>query len=312
MTKLKFAEHSPQAKIFKQLIKYAGKFIFHENTPYEPTRKILDVFSNLVELPEGAERSSVTINGIEADWWTPAQHIPGRVLIYSHGGGYTLFSKDTHKGLIAKLATEFQAQAIAFNYRLAPEYKFPAPVHDGLSLYRHLLEKGIISPEHTILAGDSAGGGLTLALMLAMKDEKLPLPKAAVLLSPLTDLSASSASMSENAEKDVMLSQAIISKFNREYLAHHEVHHPYASPLFGDLKGLPPIFIQAVTDEVLRDDSTRLADKLHEAGVPHHLEMWKGLFHVFQIAWPYLTEAEHAITRMGEFVSEVFAGEFHG
>jgi len=217
-----------------------------------------------------------------------------------------MFSRRTHQGISTRLAQELSAQAIVYDYRLAPEHPFPAAIDDALTVYRYVLNQGY-APRNIIFAGDSAGGGITFGLMLAARDAGLPLPGLAIGLSPWVDMTASGISMRENAEKDVMLKPTGIAKFAMKYLGATNPKHPYASPLYGDLKGLPPVMLQAAGDEILRDDSVRLAIALREAGVHVELDVWPGLFHVFEFAWRWLPQAEEGMIKIGDFVRRHFA-----
>lgn len=294
-------------QVTKQVVGAATKFAFNERTPLPMLRKLIDQIGVIVRPAPDCELQQGIIDTIPFDFWTPAKLEPGRIIIYSHGGGYTMFSRRTHRSLASRLAQELEAQAIVYDYRLAPEHKFPAAIEDALTVYKHVLSLGY-EPQKIIFAGDSAGGGITFALMLAARDLGLPLPGLAIGLSPWVDMTASGFSMRENAAKDVMLSPAGIAKFALKYLpSGNDVKHPYASPLFADLKGLPPVMLQAAGDEILRDDSVRLAAALREAGVKVELDVWPGLFHVFEFAWRWLPQADESMVKIGEFVRRHFA-----
>lgn len=295
-----------RTNITKQIVGLATQFAFNDSIPLPALRKVIDQMRFLARPPKGCELQTGHVGHIAYDFWTPPQFEPGRLLLYSHGGGYIMFSHRTHRGLAARLAEEFAAQAIVHDYRLAPEHRFPAAIDDALSVYRHVLEQGY-DPAKIILAGDSAGGGITFALMLAARDAGLPLPGLAIGISPWVDMTASGQSMRENADKDVMLKPSDIEAFREKYLADGDTKHPYASPLFADLKGLPPVMLQAAGDEILRDDSVRLAAALRDARVAVELDVSPGLFHVFEFAWRWLPQSNDAIVRMGDFVRRHFS-----
>jgi epsilon-lactone hydrolase len=292
--------------VTKWAVGLATRFAFNERTPLPMLRKLIDQIGVIVRPAADCELQEGVIDTVPFDFWTPAKLEPGRIIIYSHGGGYTMFSRLTHRSLASRLAQELEAQAIVYDYRLAPEDKFPAAIDDALLVYKHVLGLGY-DPQKIILAGDSAGGGITFALMLAARDAGLPLPGLAIGLSPWVDMTASGFSMRENADKDVMLKPAGIARFALKYLGAAEPRHPYASPLFADLTGLPPVMLQAAGDEILRDDSVRLAAALREAGVKVELDVWPGLFHVFEFAWRWLPQAEEGIVKIGEFARRHFA-----
>ncbi|HRP68442.1 MAG TPA: alpha/beta hydrolase, partial [Turneriella sp.] len=246
-------EQDIRAKIAKRIVSAGARFAFNERTPLPTLRWIIDQIRFIERLAPDVELTEGVVDLIEYDFFTPATFQPGRILLYSHGGAYTMFSHRTHRSLVSRLALEFNAQAIAHNYRLAPEHPFPAAVDDTIRIYQYLLSLGY-APANIIAAGDSAGGGLTFAFMLAARDKGLPLPRFAIGISPWVDLTAVGDSMQENKATDVMLSPEGIKKFGLRYVQDvNKLKHPYASPLFADLRGLPSVFLQAAGDEILRD-----------------------------------------------------------
>jgi acetyl esterase/lipase len=295
-----------RTKITKQLVGLATRFAFNEATPLSTLRTLVNQLGRLVAPPAGIELQEGEVDGIPYDFWTPENLEPGRIMLYSHGGGYTMFSRRTHRSLVARLAQEAAAQAIVYDYRLAPEHPFPAAIEDALMVYKYVLRAGY-DPKKIIFAGDSAGGGITFALMLAARHEGLPLPGLAIGLSPWVDMTLSGTSMRENADTDVMLTPTVVEHFREKYLGLGDPKHPYVSPLFADLKGLPPVMLQAAGDEILRDDSVSFAAALRAAGVKVELDVWPGLFHVFELAWRWLPESEEAIVKIGDFVRRHFS-----
>ncbi|MCX7633285.1 MAG: alpha/beta hydrolase [Turneriella sp.] len=292
-----------RAFALKQLVGAGTRTVFSQRLPRPLMRSLLDALAMAIPPAAGVNLEEGRLGQVPCDFWTPQNFQPGRLLLYCHGGGYTLFSRKTHRVLVSRLAQEFAAQAVAFDYRLAPEHRFPAAVEDALSVYRELLARGF-APEKMVFAGDSAGGGLTFALLLAAKDAKLPLPALAVGISPWLDLTLSGYSHVENRDKDPMLVPENTQKLRDDYLGDADARNPYASPLFGNLAGLPPVMLQAAGDETLRDDSVLFAAALRQAGVIVELDICPGLFHDFQIFWQVLPEAEAAIRRMGQFVRQ--------
>jgi monoterpene epsilon-lactone hydrolase len=223
-------------------------------------------------------------------------------VLYLHGGGYYFCSPRTHRPITYALATGARARVFALDYRLAPEYPFPAAVDDALAAYRALLEQGIA---HTsiVLAGDSAGGGLALATLVALRDAGDLLPAAAVVFSPWTDLAATGHSIVSNTERDVMFHGASIGPAAQIYLGDASATDPLASPLYADLHGLPPLLIQASDSEVLRDDALRFAQRAREAGVEVQLETWPDTPHAWQIFAQWLPEARTALGRACVFIT---------
>lgn len=245
-------------------------------------------------------REAVDAGGVPGEWFTPAEYTADRVLFYLHGGGYVIGSPQTHAALISDVAKACRARCLAIDYRLAPEHKHPAQVEDALAAYRWLLAQGH-DPAQMIVAGDSAGGGLTLALLLAARDAALPLPAAAVCLSPWTDLAATGESLDTRGHLDPMLDKRGVITFARMLLHETDATHPLVSPLYGDLTGLPPLLIHVGGAEILHDDSTRLAERAKEAGVDVTLEIWDEMMHVFHFYGSMLEESREAIQKIGHF-----------
>ncbi|TBU37593.1 Alpha/Beta hydrolase protein [Dichomitus squalens] len=229
-----------------------------------------------------------------------------RIVLYLHGGAYYMFSAATHRLLTITLSKHLDARLFALDYRLAPETRFPGPLHDAVSCYRRLIDDLHIPPENIVIAGDSAGGGLTLALLMYLRDNDYPLPSGAILISPWVDLTMSCESWDSNADYDIVPMPQPGDHLNPIlcYLGEHMekyLTHPYASPLFGDFKGLPPLLIQAGEAEVLRDEITLLAHKASLAGVEVRYELYEDMVHVFQ-SLPFLEAAEYAFRSCAEFV----------
>ena len=214
-----------------------------------------------------------------------------------------LGSLDTHAELMARLAAACRAPVLGLDYRLAPEHPHPAAVEDAVASYRRLLDQGI-GPEAIVLGGDSAGGGLVLACLLALRDAGSPLPAGAILFSPWTDLTASGASTQSRAELDPMVAAELLNPMAHHYAGDQALNDPLVSPLFGDLTGLPPLLIQVGDHEILLDDSTRLAERATSAGVDVTFECYPGAFHVFQ-SMPQLPESAEALATVASFFDRV-------
>ncbi|OWJ63263.1 alpha/beta hydrolase [Paraburkholderia caledonica] len=225
-------------------------------------------------------------------------------VLYLHGGGYYFCSPRTHRSIVFGLATRANAPVFSLDYRLAPEHRFPAALDDATAAYRHLIAEGT-APESIVIAGDSAGGGLALATLVALRDAGDPLPAGAVLFSPWTDLAATGASIVDNDGADPMFSGPAIAKAAKVYLGDMPATHPYASPVYADLRGLPPLFMMAGSTEVLLDDSRRVAANARAAGVDCELEVWKKMPHVWPIFAPFIPEANRALDRAAAFVGRV-------
>lgn len=236
-----------------------------------------------------------------AEWLSVAD--PQRVVLYFHGGGYFFCGLKTHRPTCAYLARTAQARVLSVDYRMAPEHVFPAAVDDAVAWWRELLEQGI-SPANVVFAGDSAGGGLALACMVAAREQGLPMPAGAVLFSPWTDLSCSGETMKTLADADVMFVASSLPQAAALYLGDQPATTPLASPLFADLSGLPPLLIYASTHEILLDDSRRLHARAQAQGVTSTLELKAKMPHV----WPtmlMLPEARATLKACGTFITRV-------
>lgn len=242
------------------------------------------------------------IEGLHAEWITAPGATAERVILYLHGGAYIFGSVNTHRIVVTNLSRVTKARVLIVEYRLAPEHPFPAAIDDALIAYRWLLSQEI-SPKRLAVAGDSAGGGLTVALLVAARDVGEPLPAAAVCLSPFVDMALTGASMKTKARADVILPTDLIPPVVKVYLGEADPYSPLASPLYADLHSLPPLLIQVGTDEVLLDDAVRLAAQARAAGVEVTLEVWDGMFHAWQTVGNMLPEARQAMARIGQFVS---------
>jgi monoterpene epsilon-lactone hydrolase len=245
----------------------------------------------------------VTANGVPAEWITAPGADISRNVLYLHGGGYTIGSIKTHRCLAGWISRAARARVLIIDYRLAPEHPFPAAVDDSLAAYRWMLDAGLTASRITI-AGDSAGGGLAVATLLAIRDARLPLPAAGVCLSPWVDMEGTGESMKTKADVDPMVASGNLGDMAAAYLGGKDPKTPLASPLYADLRGLPPLLIQVGTAEVLLDDSRRLAERARAAGVEVTYEPWEHMIHVWQIFVPMLDEAKQAVERIGQYIRE--------
>jgi acetyl esterase/lipase len=253
------------------------------------------------KLPDRVETQAVDAKGVSAEWvrWRGSQN--DAVILYLHGGGYVFGGLDSHRGLAWRLAKASDSEVLVVDYRLAPEHLFPAAVDDAIASYQWLLAQGV-SAERLIVAGDSAGGGLAVALMIQLKKQGLPQPKAAVLLSPWTDLSLSGESVQANAQADAMLSPQALKRFRDLYLGDGDPVSPLASPLFGDLAELSATYVVVGSHEVLRDDSERFVEKLKAAGGQAQIKVWSKMPHVFPLLAPLIPEGAKAIEDIADFI----------
>jgi epsilon-lactone hydrolase len=243
----------------------------------------------------------VSAGGVDGEWIVPADAPRDKAILYFHGGGFRLGSIASHRDLIARIAEASRCRVLAINYRLAPEYRFPAALEDALTAYAWMLEQGL-APRDIALVGDSAGGNLVLTTMLSLRDRGQPLPAAGVLMSPWTDLAATGESYQDRATADPIHQRSMILALAKGYIGEDgDVSNPLASPLHADLKGLPPLLIHAGDRETVRDDATMLAEKAETAGVDVELKVWDGMIHVFQM-FPEISQAREAIAAVAAFL----------
>ena len=254
-------------------------------------------------LDDDIETERVGVNGIPAEWIIAPESQENRVVLYLHGGGYLFGSARTHRVMLAHMARAAKARVLALDYRLAPEIPFPAPVEDSVSAYRWLLAEGI-SAKKMVIGGDSAGGGLAVAALVALRAVGEPMPAAGVCISAWTDMESTGQSHTTNAESDPSVSKERLLKIAKVYLDGKEPTAPLASPIHADLTGLPPLLLQVGSIEVLLDDSTLLKSRAKAAGVSVEMEVWDDMPHVWHHYAPILPEARKAIGRIGEFVLE--------
>jgi len=273
-----------------------------EKTPsIEEMRAGMEAEVGLIPLAKDVRREPIQIESIPAEWVSTPEATEDRVVYYLHGGGYVMGSINTHRELASRIARAAEARVLLIDYRLSPENPFPAAVEDATIGYRWLLDNGV-NPARIVVAGDSAGGGLTVATLISLKDQGLPAPAAAVCLSPWVDMEANGESMQSKAKVDPMVQREDILMIAKAYLGKANPRDPLASPIYADLTGLPPMLIQVGTAEVLLDDAKRLAKKAIDGEVMVTLEPWPDMIHVWQSFAVMLPEGRQAISVIGDFV----------
>jgi len=265
--------------------------------------------------PTGVTYTEVDANGVPAMWVTPDGPTDGtagdpvddsKVVMYLHGGGYVIGSIVSHARLVGHIAKAAGIRALNVDYRLAPEAPHPAAVTDAVTAYRWLLDQGIAA-DKIVIAGDSAGGGLTIATLLAIRDQGLAHPGAAVTLSPWIDLEGTGDSMTSRAHVDLMVDGPALKVMADMYLNGQSPHDPLAAPLHADFTGLPPIYIQVGDEETLLDDSSRLAERAGAAGVDVRIEVFPEMQHVFQMSVGNLPEADEAVAKIGAYIRQALS-----
>ena len=299
---------SPQAQAFlAQVRTYQAAVLGSSAAP--PTLEEMRAGSEAVmetvgAMPEDVAIAQADVKGLSALWLRPKGAREDSVVLYFHGGGYVVQSANSHRKLAAHLAVQSGRNVLSVNYRLAPEHPHPAAVNDALLAYRWLLEQRF-SPSRIGVAGDSAGGGLTIALLLAAKREGLAQPGGAVVFSPWVDLDGTGGSMESKAAADLMVSRDALIGMAALLLSGASPRDPLAAPLYGDLAGLAPLCIQVGGDETLLDDATRLATRAAHAGVSVRLQVFPEMQHVFQAGAGVIPEADDALAQAGAWFQKV-------
>ncbi len=265
-------------------------------------RERINKISSKIKLPKNITSRKISFEGINAEWIIPDNPQEDKVLLYIHGGGFISGSCLTHRMHVAKFANECQLKSLVFDYRLAPEYPFPAALDDCILVYKWLLNLGYNS-KNIIIGGESAGATLTLSLLLALKDNNIDLPKAAFSISPITDLSCSSKSFEYNFKNDVapMGSWTIWTKM---YVSDNDIKNPLISPQFGNYEGIPPLYICVGTHEIHYDDCVNVANVAKQHGVNVTLRKWDNMIHAFPLLTPLFPEAKKAFGEICEFIKQ--------
>lgn len=269
--------------------------------PIKLHRKGIESFGKMAKMPDGITLEQTSCDGVPAEWAVPINLITRGVVLYLHGGAYVMGSPKSHRNLSANIALASKTKVLTIDYRLAPEHPFPGAVEDAAKAYRWLLKKGF-NPQKIVIAGDSAGGGLTIATILKLRELKLPLPGAAVCLSPWFDLEGLGESVQKLNQSDPMIDVEALRVFAKYYVTDEHLRNPLAAPLYADLKGLPPIYIQVSTSELLYDDTLRFEKKAKEAGIELKIDTWQKTVHVWQLFGSLLPEAGQAIKKIGAYV----------
>jgi monoterpene epsilon-lactone hydrolase len=269
----------------------------------EELRAQMEADSTQVPLAPDVRCQPVDAGGVPAEWVTTPESVEERVIYYLHGGGYVAGSVITHRELASRLARAAKARVLLIDYRLAPEHPFPAAVEDAVAGYRWLLSSGV-EPARVAIAGESAGGGLTVATLVALREAAEPLPAAAIAISPWVDMEGIGESMATKAALDPVIQRDMLLEMARSYLGDADPRTPLASPIYADLAGLPPLLIQVGTAEVLHDDARRLAERAKSANVEVVFEPWEEMIHMWHAFAAMLPEGQQAIDRIGEFVQK--------
>lgn len=293
------------SKGMERVITLLKKF---QNTGQKPTvestRKGLNQLAALSKIPEDVNIEPIDIDGIRGEWITTPNMNPNKILLYLHGGAFIAGSIATHRELVSRISRAAGVPVLIIDYRLAPEHPFPAALEDAINSYKWILFEKKFSPNDIIIGGDSAGGNLTLSVLLKAKNVGLPLPKAALCISPVTDLLGTGKSIDSKSGVDPFLSPELGELIINAYVKDNDPKDPLISPLYGDLNGLPPMYIQVGTSEILLDDSKRIAERLQSAGVDVELDIWEDMIHVFAAFAAWAPEAKKGIEKIGQFIKK--------
>jgi len=273
----------------------------------EKHRARADMTARMNRVPKDVRLDRVGILGVPSTWISPLEAKPGKVLLHLHGGGYVTGSVESHLMMCILMAKTLNMETLLPEYRLAPENPFPAALEDSLKVYRWLLAEGY-EPGNIIISGDSAGGGLGLATVLALRDAGEPLPVAIVVMSPWADLTHKGQSHHTNADSESVLVTDVLKEWALYYTDTANLDNPLVSPVYADFRGFPPLLIQVGGDEILLDDSLLLAEKAGADGVDVTLKIWDEMWHVWQALGDLIPESRAAFEEMGQFVQNLEGG----
>jgi acetyl esterase/lipase len=280
---------------------------FHARKTLAEKRQVVENFAKWAVLPSDARVEKIQIGGIYAEWVSVKDVFEDKIILYLHGGGYNICSPNTHRELCAHISRAGSARVLLLDYRLAPENPFPAALDDAVSAYRWLLENGY-SSKNIAIAGDSAGGGLSIAASIALRDQGDPAPSSIACMSPWTDLGMSGASIKTHAGIDPVVTLEALQLMASNYIKGNGPRTPLISPVFADLKGLSPLLCHAGSAEMLLDDSLRVVEKAKNQGVDATLNIYDRMWHVWHLSARLMPEAQKAVKEFGSFIRSHFAG----
>jgi acetyl esterase/lipase len=293
------------SKGMERVIKLLKQF---QDATAEPSVKAirdgLDQLAAMSKLPDDVKCEPINVRGVPAEWITTPEVINDHVILYLHGGGYVAGSIASHRDLVMRISRTAKVRILIIDYQLAPEHPFPAALDDAIAAYKWLISDEKIDPRNIIIGGDSAGGGLTICTLVKIREEDITLPIAAFCLSPWTDLAGTGESIETKAELDPFVTPEDGEFMAKMYLKDADPKNYFASPLYANLQGLPPIYIQVGTSEILLDDSVRLAEKAKKAGVELELDVWEDMIHVFAAFASWAPESQQAIEKIGNFIKK--------
>lgn len=297
---------SLRARLIRSLTSRYIRRIDLADADVDKMRRRLDQLGRLTRVARNVAIEEDRLHGLKVEWYRPENALSGKVLLYLHGGAFVLGSCDSHRKLVTQIARAGRIDAVLPEYRLAPEHRYPAGLQDCVGVYRALLDYGY-NPDNIVVGGDSAGGGLTMSLMLELRHSGVPLPGAAVLLSPFLDLSASGESVTTRAAQEPWFRAEDVHVVIKYYCPDENLEDPLISPVFANVAGLPPTLVQVGDDEILLSDSTRIAEKMKAAGVEVELQIFPEMWHVFQLFVGKMPESRVAVDKIGDFIKAHFS-----
>ena len=291
--------------ILKNIIAAKRKNLYTESKTIDQLREETLTAGALIPLPDNTKFKRILAGNIYAEWITCGDVDIEKTFMFIHGGGYYRGSIAATRATVARISAEAKVRCLSIEYRLAPEHPFPAAIDDTYTAYNWLIKEGL-NPKNIIVSGQSAGGGLCLALLLKIKENNGIQPKGVVALSPWTDLSQSGKTMITNANTDPVISKKYLDRMANLYLSKTPSITPLASPLYGDLSGLPPMLVQVGSAETMLDDSKRFVERAKEAKVDVQIEVWEDMFHGWHGSAHILKDAKEAIQSIGLFCRKLF------
>lgn len=303
------SEPSPELRAARDLL--ASIELFGPDVTVADQRAMWEAAAAAAPPGDDVTVSVDVVGGVRAEWVSTPSSRPERVLVYLHGGGYVIGGPPTHRDVVSRLAAASETTALVVDYRLAPEYPFPAALDDAVAAYRAVLAAGF-DHRQVAVAGDSAGGGLALATLLSARDAGDPLPAAVVCCSPWVDLALSGDSIDGRAAEDPILSRRWLEQMARSYAADTDRTTPLVSPLYADLRGMPPMLIVVGTAEILHDDATRLFERAVEAGVDTEFESYPGCIHLWMQVARDAPEAAQGVAHIGAYLRSRLGGPPEG
>ena len=295
---------SIQAKIFSMVMRYQMAD-FYRDLSVEAQRAKMEKYAKAVKLPDDVTCKPAKGCPVPAEWVTSPEVNNDKVILSLHGGAYFLNYGNPHRDFVARIGRSTKMRVLISDFRLSPEYPYPAALQDVTVAYQWLLAQGY-SPINIAITGESSGGGLVLATLLRLRNEDISFPAAVVCICPWVDLTGSGASMESKKKVDFINNPEHMKTTAKLYAGDHNLKDPYISPLYTDLKGFPPLLIQAAARDVLLDDATRLAEQARKANVDVTLEVWDSMIHIFQLSAGFVPEARKAVENIAAFLRTYF------